>query len=443
MSMHNVPGKTRCWWVCLMMALLFVAACSAPGEAGEEKANRRRRPPRAESPRTDLNLETPLDKVQTIQLYLGEEDQLPVVALHGRRKLTLEFDLMEGTGRPMSAYFYHANRNWERDLFASEYLTSFHRDDLFDYQISRNTQINYTHYTYRFPNANIDFRISGNFILRITEQGREDEVLFERAFFVTENAAALQFGIDNVMVPGQGYPSAQPILSFTPPSSLLSNVFDYNVCFVRNGQFESTRCSDKPSLTQQPDLLFYLQPENAFEPQEGDYFLDLSTLRIGGHIEQMDLSVSPYQITLEPDYARFPSSSIDPLLNGQVVVSGAVRDRGDPDTEGEYAQVRFRYVPPDESRLPGGLFITGSFNGWGFDLANELRWVAEGGHYEGELLIKQGQYEYRYTSPDPQVRRQLQSRLPRSENLYSAFVYFSDATMRTDRLLAYHHVLAR
>ena len=442
MSMHNVSGRIR-WWVCLMMALLFVAACSAPGEAGEENANRRRRPPRAESPRTDLNLETPLDKMQTIQLYAEEEDQLPVVALRGRRTLTLEFDLMEGTGRPLSAYFYHANRNWERDLLASEYLTSFHRDDLFDYQISRNTQINYTHYTYRFPNANIDFRISGNFILRITEQGREDEVLFERAFFVTENAAALQFGIDNVMVSGQGYPSAQPILSFTPPSSLLSNVFDYNVCFVRNGQFESTRCSDKPSLTQQPDLLFYLQPENAFEPQEGDYFLDLSSLRIGGQIEHTDLSVSPYRITLEPDYARFPSSSIDPLLNGQAVVSEAVRDRGDPDTEGEYAQIIFRYVPPDETRLPGGLLLTGSFNGWGFDLANELRWVAERGRYEGELLLKQGQYEYRYTSPDPRVRRQLQTRLPRPENLYSAFVYFSDTILRTDRLLAYQHILAR
>ena len=439
--MQHVLSKTR-WWLCLIVPLLLVA-CSAPQEAGEETPNRRRPAARAEAPRTNLNLEAPLDKVQTIQLYAGEEDELPVVALRNRRSLTLEFDLMEGTGRPLSAYFYHANRDWERDLIASEYLTSFHRDDLFDYQISRSTQVSYTHYTYSFPNENIGFRISGNFIIRVTEQGREDEVLFERAFFVTENATATQFGIDNVMVRGQSFPSAQPILTFTPPSSLIGNVFDYNVCFVRNGQFERTRCSGNPSLTQQPDLLFYLQPEDAFEPQEGDYFLDLSTLRVGGAIEHTDLSVSPYQITLEPDYARFPSSSVDPLLNGQAVVSEAVRDRGDPDTEGEYAQIFFRYVPPDEARLPGGLLLTGSFNGWGFDLANELRWVADQGYYEGDLLLKQGQYEYRYTSPDPQVRRQLQTALPRPENMYAAFVYFSDTTLQTDRLLAYQHILAR
>ena len=422
------------------MALLFVASCSAPNEAGEEKPNRRRP---ADVPRTSLDLQAPVDKVQTVQLYAEEEDQLPVVVLRGRRKLTLEFDLMEGTGRPLSAYFYHANRRWERDLIASEYLTSFSRDDLFDYQISRATQVNYTHYTYSFPNDNIDFRISGNFILSITEQGREDEVLFERAFFVTENATAPQFNIDNVMLRGQGYPSAQPILTFTPPSGLVGNVFDYNVCFVRNGQFDSTRCSDNPSLTQQPDLLFYLQPEESFEPQESAYFLDLSTLRVGGPIERTDLTVSPYYITLEPDYARFPSSSIDPLLNGQAVVSGAVRDRADPDTEGEYAQIYFRYVPPDETRLPGGLILTGSFNGWGFDLANEMRWVPDRGHYEGELLLKQGHYEYRYTSPDPRVRRQLQTRLPRPDNMYAAFIYFSDTALRTDRLLAYQHIVAR
>ena len=48
-----------------------------------------------------------------------------------------------------------------------------------------------------------------------------------------------------------------------------------------------------------------------------------------------------------------------------------------------------------------------------------------------------------YPGEHPQVRRQLQSRLPRSENRYSAFVYYSDVTVRTDRLLAYQHVLAR
>ena len=161
MVQMNKVLRSLQWWVCPLVALLMMAACSTPREAGEERIPRRSRAQRAEPPRVDLNLEAPLDVVQTIQLYAGDEDQLPVVSMRGGRKLTLEFDLMDNNGRPLSAYFYHANREWERDLNASEYLTSFHRDDLFDYQISGNTQVNYSHYTYTFPNNSIGFRISG------------------------------------------------------------------------------------------------------------------------------------------------------------------------------------------------------------------------------------------------------------------------------------------
>ena len=253
----------------------------------------------------------------------------------------------------------------------------------------------------------------------------------------------MQFGLESVMVGRQAFPSIQPILSFTPPAAHIGNIFDYNVCFIRNGQVDRSRCSDKPSLTQQPDLLFYLEPEDAFAPQEGDYYVDLSNLDIGRRVEATDRSVTPFQVRLDPDYARFPSSGIEPLLNGQAVISEADRFVGDADTEGEYARVLFRYVPPDEVPLSGGVFITGSFNGWGFDLANELIWNANTKLYEADLLIKQGQYEYRYTSPDPAVRRQLLTRLPRPDNLYTAFVYFSDVSLNTDRLLAFQHLLSR
>ncbi len=439
--MKQLPHFLR-WWIGLVMVPLWLAGCSGPRE-GEGAPNRRARAQQEAPQPADLRLSVPLDQVQTIQLYAGKEDRLPILPLRSGQKLTLEFDLMEPSGRPLSVYFYHANQRWQRDLMASEYLTSFDRDDLFDYAPSRNTQVAYTHYTYTFPNQSINFRISGNFILRVTEQGREDEALFERAFFVTEQAAALQFNIDQVMTGGSGYPSSQPIVSFTPPPALSGNVFDYHVCFVRNGQLEGARCSERPSLTQQPDLLFYLQPEGSFEPQGADYFLNLSRVRVGGKVEQADRSVSPFVVVLEPDYARFPASGLDPLLDGQAVVSGAVRDVGNPDIEGEYVEVQFAYVPPEEQRLSGGLYLAGSFNGWRIDLGKELRWVAERGRYEGRQLIKQGHYEYRYTSPNRQVVRELRNALPRPENTYAAFVYFSDTSLQTDRLLATQTVRAQ
>lgn len=440
--------------LCVLSCVTWGCASSKEGEEKQERRQTRAEP--STPAPADIGLAISSPNVQTIQLYQftpgtrsievgAEEARLPVVRLPGRRgneRIKLEFDLMESTGRPLSVYFYHANLAWRRDMIPGEYMAAFHRGDLFDYEMSRGTQVQYSHFEYVFPNESVDFRISGNYILRVTEQGQEEEVLFERPFFVTENATALQLGVDNVMV-GSGFPSAQPVASFRPPEDLLGNVFSYNTCFVQNGLYARTRCSDNPSLMNQPDLLFYLQPEMAFEPQGADYFLDLSTLQVGGQVLRTDYNATPYRVTIQPDYARFPASGHEPLLNGQPAVSSVVRDVGDPDTEGEYVRVLFSYVPPEEEVLSGGVLITGSFNGWTFDLANQLTWVPEEKRYEGEILIKQGQYEYRYTSPDRRLARLLRTNMPRQENLYSAFVYYSDASLTTDRLLATQTVRGR
>ena len=153
--------------------------------------------------------------------------------------------------------------------------------------------------------------------------------------------------------------------------------------------------------------------------------------------------MSPFTVTLAPDYARFPTSGVEPLLAGQVVIGGADRYVGEADLQGEYADVLFKYVPPDEVPLSGGIFLTGSFNGWDLDLGNELRWNADGRWYELSVLLKQGEYEYRYTSPVAQVRRAITTRVPRADNLYTALVYFADTSLDTDRLMGFQHVLSQ
>lgn len=422
----------------LLLLAGLLAGCGSSKEAGEH------RPAPAPAPE-GLALTPPADDVRTIQLYrTGDERRLPILPLRSGETLTLAFDLLHNTrGKPLSAYFYHADRTWRRDLSPAEYLTSFQRDDLLDYQPSHSTDVPYTHYTYRFPNGNIDFQISGNYILRITEQGMEEDVLFERAFFVSEQVTAVDFGIDNVMVGGFSYPSLQPTARFTPPAALQANVFDYRVCFARNGQFAAARCADRPSLARQPALEFYLQPETAFEPQVADYFVDVGRIQVGGRIERTDRTSRPYQVFLEPDYARFAGTGFDPLLNGQIVVDAAVTDVPQPAIGAEYVEVHFAYVPPEEQPLRGDVVLSGSFNDWRVDPAYRLEWVPERGRYEGHALLKQGQYEYRYVVADRRVRRALTGAAPRVENLFTVFVYYSDLHLNTDRLLAVDNVLTR
>ena len=425
------------------------------------------------------NLAPTADPVQAVQLYRATDEEaeqvrpgsaaiearLPILQLRRASastpgptsdeerttpRLRLEFDLLGANGRPLSIFFYHADRTWRRDLIPAQYLETFLSDDLLRYTPSRTTNVPYVHYEYAFPNESIGFRVSGNYVLRVTEQGREDEVLFERAFFVTEQAVPLELSFDAVLTGGRGFSSVQPAAFFRPPAQVVGSPFDYDVCFVRNGRVERARCSDRPSLNQQPTLIFQLQPEAAFGPLPADYFLDLGALQISNQIAQVDLAADPYEVVLEPDYARFggevnvPFVDGEPLLlNGQPIIAGAVRDVADPDVAAQYARVRFQYVPPEEEPLGGEVLVTGAFNNWQYDPANALRWVPERGRYEGDVLLKQGQYEYRYATTDREAYRALASALPRRDNLYTALVYYSDIGLGSDRLLAVQESVGR
>ena len=188
-------------------------------------------------------------------------------------------------------------------------------------------------------------------------------------------------------------------------------------------------------MSVQPDLAFYLEPDESFENAPANYFLDLKDIRIGGRIEYTDRSVQPSLVGLSPDYANFPGTSQAPFLNGQTVVESVVRSVLDPGVSAEYALVYFRFVPLDEVRASGRVVVSGSFNNWTYDLENALTWDAERRWYEGAILLKQGQYEYRYVVDDPRLQRAIQGAPPQSRNMYTTFVYLDDIRVQTDRLL--------
>lgn len=429
-------------FVCMLLLGVAVAGCAGTRE-GEERPQRQR-PALDEVRVAGPDVVSPLETVGVTQLYPGnDEARLPVISLGTSERLTLRFDLLEDRGRPLSVYFYHADQHWRRDLAPAEFLSSFQRDDILDYRSSEGTDVRYVHYSYRFPNDAIRFRLSGNYIIRVTEQGMEDDVLFEKPFFVSEQAVATEFGLDQVMAGGSGFPSIQPTLLFTPTGAAQASPHDFSVCFVRNGQFHQSRCATRPSMLEAPSIRFYLPPESSFSAEPADYFLDLGSLQVGRGIERIDYQGRTIEVLLEPDYVRFAGTGLEPLQNGQPVILAAVRDRANPAAAAQYVDVHFALVPPDEIPFESDVHVIGAFNNWRASSANRMTWNGASGRYEATLRMKQGRYEYRYTSRDGRLRSQAAGAAPRAENMYQAFVYYNDLTVGTQRLLAVSGVTAR
>ena len=428
--------------VCLCAVFVF-AGCAGSEKAGEKKPFIIER---GETKPQHLILAESDSSIKSVQLYLtsrgansdfdtpsGAEAQFPILSVGTNDALQLEFDVLGDQSRPLSVYFYHADANWQRDLSPPEYLGIFHRDDILNYIPSRSTDISYTHYSYQFPNDGISFILSGNYIIRVTEMGRENDVLFERPFFVAEQNTSLQLGIENLLIGQGGFSAVQPVVLFIPPPGLDANVFDFKACFARNGRFEKPRCVDQPSIIQQPSLRFYLEPDQAFEPVTADYFLDISDLRIGNRVSRIAFQEAPIYVTLEPDYARFPGDPLDPELYGQTIISEEVTDYSDADVSAQYVRVLFSYVTESGGKVPNDVYLVGSFSGWQTEPENRLSWNEDESRYEVEILLKQGQYDYRYVAGSDKLPR---GTVSRPNNLYTALVYYNDIRYNTDRLLS-------
>lgn len=423
----------------LLLSLVLLSGVLSGCAATEES---RERPVRTLE-RTGLNLAPDDTTVASIQLHAGTgENTLPILQMGQGVPLRLAFDIVSSRSRPLTITFYHADRNWKRDLIPAEYMARFQRDDIMDYRPSRSTFVDYVHYEYSFPNASIDFRLSGNYILRVHEQGREDDVLFERPFFVSEQSVPLDLRVDNVLVAGRQYSSLQPFVHFRPDDPT-TNVFDYSVCFLRDALYEAIRCTERPSLEVSPDLLFYLEPREALAPLPIPFHVNIADVRPGGQIERTDQQSVPWRVWMEPDLAELGGSTMDPFLNGQARIRSAAGARGEPDLDAEYVSVGLRLVPPGNQPVADEIGVVGTFSGWRLRGGNELAWNAQEGWYEGEVLMKQGQHAYRYVTSNAGLQQSLETGMPQLQNLFTTMVYYADIRNQTDRLVAVQGVISR
>ena len=417
----------------LPLAALIVAACATTEDQALDGARPASAPARTNTTASGpMRLVRDAPEVRTVQLYAGADERtLPVLALGSNDPLTLEFDLLTGDARPLSLYVQHADRAWRRDLIPIQFIQGFERADVLTYERSRLGATHYVHYRQAVPGQGARLLVSGNYVARVTELGNPDAVLFERPFFVAETGTPVQAGLSDA--PGAGIgPGLLPLVRVST-RGLDPAPFGYTACFVMAGRFEAPRCSERPYTVQPDAVTFTLPLQNAFRPDAATFYADLREWRVTPRVPRVDVRTDTTQVTLAPDDATFPDLNT-PDLVGQTVVREGARTAGDPALVGEYAWVTFTFVPPNEIMLRDA-YLEGSFSGW-MPRATPLTWVPEARHYRGRVLLKQGRYEYRYTSSDPRLSRAQSGVLGRSEASLTTLVYYRDMTANTDRLLA-------
>jgi hypothetical protein len=129
---------------------------------------------------------TSSDKIKTILLYKdGFELSLPLIELNSQEKLVLSFDDLAYGNTNYKYTFVHCDADWTpSDLQPYEFIKGFTEDYINDYEYSFNTIQKYTHYKLQFPTENMLLTKSGNYIIKVYQDGYADNPLFTRRFMI-------------------------------------------------------------------------------------------------------------------------------------------------------------------------------------------------------------------------------------------------------------------
>jgi hypothetical protein len=123
-------------------------------------------------------------------LHVSEVNGLPILPLRGGEQLEFSFDDLDTNHE---RYYYRVEHCDQRfrpteQLLESSYLQATENTLPIDlYEPSRNTTVNYNHYSLLLPNADMRMLLPGNYRLSILREGEDAEEAFEtvaEAFFM-------------------------------------------------------------------------------------------------------------------------------------------------------------------------------------------------------------------------------------------------------------------
>ncbi|MFB9845181.1 type IX secretion system plug protein [Mucilaginibacter ginsenosidivorans] len=381
--------------------------------------------------------------IKTVELYNTKKAQsFPLIELNSREQLLLGFDDLQGGSRNFYYTVEHCDENWTpTNISPAEYLQSFTEDQIRDYNYSSSTIQKYTHYEIRFPNDNIGLKISGNYILKVYEDGDKSKMVLTRRFYVAE-------------------PKVSTIAEVVPPSDNTLRETDQKVNFeinygslrVQNPNYDiralimQNRRSETAILNTQPASI------------RGNTLVynDLSTNNFQGlnefrHFDTRSLKLNSDRIShIYRDTANTVVLLIDPT-NNQPNYSFYYDNDGkffpgnqdggsDPRIDADYAHMYFT-LATTRSDNDGSAYIVGQFNNYQLSDASKLTYDPTDHHYHIQLFLKQGVYDYEYVWV-PKGSQKLDNTAfggshYETENEYEILVYYHPSGARWTELVGF------
>ncbi len=378
--------------------------------------------------------------VRTLQMQFADNETLqrPFLQLNGEDVLEISFDELSHNTKNYTYTVLHLNADYTpSELQSFEYLKGFTTADITDYDYSLNTQQLYTHYRFTFPNEDMQPLVSGNYAIKIYEDGDPDNVVAYQTFCVVDPQVGISAKIrGNTDIELSGRYQQLDIdvntsaLNITDPS--------YIKLFVQqNSRWDNSVFAPRPTYVESNRLRYINNRQLIFEGGNEFRRFDIASVYFMGEgVDKIDFDHNYYNAFLFPDEnnaTRPYTTELD--ANGQYVINAERTD--DDDYEADYMWVHF-LLPQSTPWLDGTLYVAGDLTYNLLTPTNRMQYDETHKCYFLALYLKQGGYDYQYLfrpKNAPATTFRTEGSHWQTQNEYTIYVYYRPFSGRYDQLI--------
>ncbi len=389
-----------------------------------------------------------LDNIRSVKFHVeGDPLSLPMLPLDGNARFELSFDDLGKDVKTYTYTFIHCDRNWQPSALTDmEYVDGFLNERIDDFEFSNKTLTEYTHYTLKFPNEDVTWTISGNYLLLIHEDDVDGRILaITRRFMVVDYSTLVDIELQQVSPALAGRLKTYHEFDFLvnhEKTPIRNPQREITATVIQNQRWDNAILNIAPTYTRGNKIHFDFQGLIAFPAGKEFRFFDIRTLRtraIG--ISDILRYDDHFEVILEKDGKRGSLS----YLFRQDLNGGFVIDNFDdfvPELSADYSDVLFSLYSPTEYQ-DADIFIVGAFNDW--QLTNKMVYNDAVNSYVAKIPFKQGFHNYAYafqprgSKASDKVElnlSELEGDWFETENEYTILIYYHPIGSNYDQLIA-------
>jgi Domain of unknown function (DUF5103) len=375
----------------------------------------------------------------------SQTENMPAIELK-KGSLTLNFDEVGGELRNLSYTVEQCDRDWKSTkLDKLEYLEGLGEDRITNFKNSQATNIQFVHFNLTIPNNTVRWNKSGNYVLKIFEDNSEKTPVLTRRFVVYEQVLTIEneFAVPNA-IKFNSYHELD--FKLDPKTFRVQNPMnDIRVTVLQNARWDLARMNVPPTFVMGDKIVYDYLDSITFQAGKEWRYVDLRSTKFRSErVAAIDKGEETFDVILRTDLDR----SREPYLIYQDLNGGfftATMDYPnqsvDPSVSADYVNTIFTLKQTDEID-DSDVYLFGKLTDYKIDPRFKMTYNPQRSRYEGEVLLKQGYYDYMYVVvPKGKTTHidfaKLEGNWFATENEYQFIVYFRPFGARYDRVIGY------